>query len=75
MRLSRLKVPISTSLRDGKGDTILDSHKYELEFVLCHQNCRYFVHSNLTTTQIYTHIVDESLEGALQSFRCAKVAA
>lgn len=26
-------------------------------------------HSNLATTQIYTHIVDEELEGALRSFR------
>ncbi|MGB2983520.1 MAG: tyrosine-type recombinase/integrase [Candidatus Bipolaricaulia bacterium] len=32
-------------------------------------------HSNLATTQIYTHIVDEELEGALKSFRCATVAA
>ncbi|MFC2105194.1 tyrosine-type recombinase/integrase [Candidatus Bipolaricaulota bacterium] len=32
-------------------------------------------HSNLATTQIYTHIVDEELEGALKSFRAAKVAA
>ncbi len=32
-------------------------------------------HSNLATTQIYTHIVDEELEGALKSFRTAKVAA
>jgi len=30
-------------------------------------------HSNLATTQIYTHIVDEELEGALKSFRTAKV--
>lgn len=30
-------------------------------------------HSNLATTQIYTHIVDEELEGALKSFRCATV--
>jgi site-specific recombinase XerD len=29
-------------------------------------------HSNLATTQIYTHIVDEELEGALKSFRCAE---
>ena len=28
-------------------------------------------HSNLATTQIYTHIVDEELEGALRSFRQA----
>jgi len=28
-------------------------------------------HANLQTTQIYTHIVDEELEGALKSFRCA----
>lgn len=26
-------------------------------------------HSNLATTQIYTHIVDEELEGAMKSFR------
>jgi integrase/recombinase XerD len=26
-------------------------------------------HANLATTQIYTHIVDEELEGALKSFR------
>jgi len=32
-------------------------------------------HANLATTQIYTHIVDEELEGALKSFRCATVAA
>ena len=32
-------------------------------------------HSNLATTQIYTHIVDEELEGALKSFRTAKVRA
>ena len=32
-------------------------------------------HSNLATTQIYTLIVDEELEGALKSFRTAKVAA
>jgi len=31
-------------------------------------------HSNLATTQIYTHIVDEELEVALKSFRAAKVA-
>ncbi len=31
--------------------------------------------SNLATTQIYSHIVDEELEGALKSFRTAKVAA
>jgi len=30
-------------------------------------------HANLATTQIYTHIVDEELEGALKSFRLAKV--
>jgi integrase/recombinase XerD len=28
-------------------------------------------HANLATTQIYTHIVDEELEGALRSLRCA----
>jgi len=28
-------------------------------------------HANLATTQIYTHIVDEELEGALKSFRGA----
>ena len=32
-------------------------------------------HSNLATTQIYTHIVDEELEGALKSFRCTTVGA
>ncbi len=32
-------------------------------------------HSNLATTQIYTHIVDEELEGAMKSFRQAAVAA
>ena len=32
-------------------------------------------HANLATTQIYTHIVDEELEGALKSFRCAKIGA
>ena len=32
-------------------------------------------HSNLATTQIYTHIVDEELEGALKSFREAEAAA
>ena len=32
-------------------------------------------HSNLATTQIYTHIVDEELEGALKSFHTAKVGA
>jgi len=32
-------------------------------------------HSNLTTTQIYTHIVDEQLEEALKTFRTAKVTA
>jgi len=26
-------------------------------------------HANLSTTQIYTHIVDEELEDALKSFR------
>jgi len=26
-------------------------------------------HANLSTTQIYTHVVDEELEGALKSFR------
>jgi site-specific recombinase XerD len=26
-------------------------------------------HANLATTQIYTHVVDEELEGALKSFR------
>ncbi|MFC2081919.1 tyrosine-type recombinase/integrase [Candidatus Bipolaricaulota bacterium] len=31
-------------------------------------------HSNLATTQIYTHIVDEELEGALKSFRRTKIA-
>lgn len=31
-------------------------------------------HANVATTQIYTHIVDEELEGALKSFRTAKVA-
>ncbi len=30
-------------------------------------------HANLATTQIYTHIVDEELEGALKSFRAATV--
>jgi len=30
-------------------------------------------HANLSTTQIYTHIVDEELEGALKSFRTAPV--
>lgn len=29
-------------------------------------------HANLSTTQIYTHIVDEELEEALKSFRTAK---
>jgi len=29
-------------------------------------------HANLATTQIYTHIVDEELEGALKSFRAAE---
>jgi len=32
-------------------------------------------HANLATTQIYTHIVDEELEGALKSFRCSTVGA
>ena len=32
-------------------------------------------HANLATTQIYTHIVDEELEGALKSFRCGTVTA
>ena len=32
-------------------------------------------HSNLAATQIYTHIVDEELEGALKSFRCATITA
>ena len=32
-------------------------------------------HENLQTTQIYTHIVDEELEGALKSFRKATIAA
>lgn len=32
-------------------------------------------HSNLATTQIYTHIVDEELEGALRSFRQAATVA
>ena len=32
-------------------------------------------HSNLATTQIYTHIVDEKLEGALESFRCTTLTA
>jgi len=32
-------------------------------------------HANLATTQIYTHIVDEELEGALKSFRHAKIGA
>lgn len=32
-------------------------------------------HSNLATTQIYTHIVDEELEDAMKSFRTATVAA
>ena len=32
-------------------------------------------HENLATTQIYTHIVDEELEGALKSFRTATIAA
>ena len=32
-------------------------------------------HSNLATTQIYTHIVDEELEEAMKSFREAKVQA
>ena len=32
-------------------------------------------HAKLATTEIYTHIVDEELEGALKSFRQATVAA
>ncbi len=32
-------------------------------------------HANLATTQIYTHIVDEELEGALKSFRYAEAGA
>ena len=32
-------------------------------------------HADLSTTQIYTHIVDEELEGALKSFRHATVPA
>jgi site-specific recombinase XerD len=32
-------------------------------------------HSNLATTQIYTHIIDEELEEALKTFRTAKVRA
>lgn len=32
-------------------------------------------HARLATTEIYTHIVDEELEGALKSFRQAAVAA
>ena len=32
-------------------------------------------HANLATTQIYTHIVDEELEGALKSFRQATIGA
>jgi len=32
-------------------------------------------HSNLATTQIYTHIVDEELEEALKTFRATKVTA
>jgi site-specific recombinase XerD len=31
-------------------------------------------HARLSTTEIYTHIVDEELEGALKSFRLAAVA-
>jgi len=31
-------------------------------------------HSDLSTTQIYTHIVDEELESALKSFRCQAAA-
>ena len=31
-------------------------------------------HANLSTTQIYTHIVDEELEGALKSFRHTETA-
>jgi len=30
-------------------------------------------HASVSTTQVYTHIVDEELEGALKSFRCASV--
>ncbi len=32
-------------------------------------------HANLSTTQIYTHIVDEELEDALKSFRQATAVA
>ena len=32
-------------------------------------------HARLATTEIYTHIVDEELEDALKSFRCATVRA
>jgi integrase/recombinase XerD len=32
-------------------------------------------HADLSTTQIYTHLVEEELEGALRSFRCAPVRA
>jgi site-specific recombinase XerD len=32
-------------------------------------------HAHLSTTEIYTHIVDEELEGALKSFRCAQAVA
>lgn len=32
-------------------------------------------HANLATTQIYTHLSDEELEGTLKFFRTAKVAA
>jgi len=32
-------------------------------------------HASLATTQIYTHIVDEELEGALKSFRCTTITA
>jgi len=31
-----------------------------------------FGHANLATMQIYTHIVDEELEGALEFFRTAR---
>jgi integrase/recombinase XerD len=32
-------------------------------------------HAHLSTTEIYTHIVDEELEGGLKSFRCAETVA